>query len=206
MNFFYKIRWSEKSILALEPKFHEDWCKNGYTTRKKPQKWTLKNDFSEKSQRILKFWKKFLKTHIKRANLAETDISGHEIYPKGPSRAMCFSRVGPSLTCKRYQVTTAYLSTDGVRKRTATAGRGRTSSNLSRWTTVWLAWTMTWWTLWTWWLWTWWMSLSCSQCVDEHVVFMDNGRTYCTLYIASLFRVPTWKRRAALASGKDSIN
>ena len=56
--------------------------------KKKPQKWTLKNDFSEKSPRILNFWKKFLKTYIKRANLAETDISGYEIYPKGPSWEM----------------------------------------------------------------------------------------------------------------------
>ena len=33
--------------------------------KKKPQKWTLKNDFSEKSPRILNFWKKFLNPHIK---------------------------------------------------------------------------------------------------------------------------------------------
>ena len=45
--------------------------------QEKTQKWTLKNDFSEKSPRILNFWEKFLKTHIKRANLAETDKSGH---------------------------------------------------------------------------------------------------------------------------------
>ena len=57
--------------------------------QEKTQKWTLKNDFSEKSPRILNFWKKFLKTYIKRANLAETDISGYEIYLTGPSRAMC---------------------------------------------------------------------------------------------------------------------
>ena len=36
-----------------------------------------KNDFSEKSPRILNFWNKFLKTHIKPAILAETDTSGH---------------------------------------------------------------------------------------------------------------------------------
>ena len=57
--------------------------------KKKPQVWTLKNFFSKKSPRILNFWKKFLKTYIKRANLAETDISGHEIYLTGPSRAVC---------------------------------------------------------------------------------------------------------------------
>ena len=34
---FHKIRWLVKSILALEPKFHEDWCKNGNATRKKPK-------------------------------------------------------------------------------------------------------------------------------------------------------------------------
>ena len=38
MIFFYKIRWLVKSILATEPKFHEDWCKNGHDTRKKPKK------------------------------------------------------------------------------------------------------------------------------------------------------------------------
>ena len=58
------------------------------TLQEKNPKMDPKNVFSEKSPRILNFWKKFLKTHIKRANLAETDISGHEIYPKGPSRAM----------------------------------------------------------------------------------------------------------------------
>ena len=62
--------------------------------QEKPQKWTLKNDFSEKSPRIFSFWKKFLKTHIKRANLAETDISGHEIYPKGPFERCVTLKVG----------------------------------------------------------------------------------------------------------------
>ena len=57
--------------------------------QEKTQKMDPKNVFSEKSPRILNFWKKFLKTHIKRANLAEIDISGHEIYPKGPSWAVC---------------------------------------------------------------------------------------------------------------------
>ena len=47
-----------------------------------PQEKTPKMDpkkrfFSEKSPRILNFWKKFLKTHIKPAILAETDISGN---------------------------------------------------------------------------------------------------------------------------------
>ena len=37
MNFSYKIRWSVKLILALEPKFHGDWCKNGHATRKTPK-------------------------------------------------------------------------------------------------------------------------------------------------------------------------
>ena len=35
----------------MEPKFHEDWCKNGHTRRRKsqkPQKWTLKNIFLSK--------------------------------------------------------------------------------------------------------------------------------------------------------------
>ena len=45
--------------------------------QEKTPKMDPKNDFSEKSPRILNFWKKFLKTYIKRANLAETDISGH---------------------------------------------------------------------------------------------------------------------------------
>ena len=34
---FYEIRWLVESTLALEPKFHEDWCKNGHATRKKPK-------------------------------------------------------------------------------------------------------------------------------------------------------------------------
>ena len=33
MKLFFLIR--RLVILALEPKFHEDWCKNGYATRKK---------------------------------------------------------------------------------------------------------------------------------------------------------------------------
>ena len=45
--------------------------------QEKTQKMDPKNVFSEKSPRILNFWKKFLKTHIKSAILAETDISGH---------------------------------------------------------------------------------------------------------------------------------
>ena len=52
-DFFYKIRWLIKSILALEPKFHEDWCKNGHETRQKSQKhqkWTLKTFFLKKAQ------------------------------------------------------------------------------------------------------------------------------------------------------------
>ena len=36
-DFFYKIRWLVNSILALEPKFHADWSKNGHATRKKPK-------------------------------------------------------------------------------------------------------------------------------------------------------------------------
>ena len=68
MIFFNKIRWSEKSILALEPKFYEDWCKNSHATRRKsqnPQKLTLKLFFSQKSPRILNFWNKFQNPHIK---------------------------------------------------------------------------------------------------------------------------------------------
>ena len=42
INSFYKIRWYEKFILALEPKFHGDGCKNGHVTRKKSQN-TLKS-------------------------------------------------------------------------------------------------------------------------------------------------------------------
>ena len=34
-DFFYKIKWLLKTILALEPKFHEDWSKNGHATRRK---------------------------------------------------------------------------------------------------------------------------------------------------------------------------
>ena len=34
-EFFFKIRWLVNSILALEPKFHADWSKNGHATRKK---------------------------------------------------------------------------------------------------------------------------------------------------------------------------
>ena len=78
----WKINFSQ--VAKISCRLVQKWPRY----KKKPQKWTLKNDFSEKSPRILNFWKKFLKTHIKRANLAETDISGHEIYPKGPSRAM----------------------------------------------------------------------------------------------------------------------
>ena len=48
MIFFYKIRWLVDSILALEPKFHADWSKNGHATRKNPkmdpkQRFFLKN-------------------------------------------------------------------------------------------------------------------------------------------------------------------
>ena len=60
------------------------------TLQEKTQKMDPKNVFSEKSPRIFSFWKKFLKTHIKRAILAETDISGHEIYLTGPSRAVWY--------------------------------------------------------------------------------------------------------------------
>ena len=52
-DFFYKIRWSYTSILALEPKFHEDWYKNGHAIRRnseEPQKWALKTFFSKKPQ------------------------------------------------------------------------------------------------------------------------------------------------------------
>ena len=34
---FLHIRLSEKSILALEPKFHGEWCKNGHATRRKSE-------------------------------------------------------------------------------------------------------------------------------------------------------------------------
>ena len=37
-EFFYKIRWLGNSILALEPKFHADWSKNGHAKRKKKNK------------------------------------------------------------------------------------------------------------------------------------------------------------------------
>ena len=47
------------------------------TLQEKNPKMDPKNVFSEKSLRILNFWKKFLKTHIKPAILAETDISVH---------------------------------------------------------------------------------------------------------------------------------
>ena len=47
------------------------------TLQEKNQKMDPKSVFSEKSPRILNFLKKFLKTHIKLAILAETDISGH---------------------------------------------------------------------------------------------------------------------------------
>ena len=61
--------------------------------QEKTPKMDPKNIFSEKSPRILNFWKKFLKTHIKRAILAKTDISGHEIYLTGPSRAMWLEQI-----------------------------------------------------------------------------------------------------------------
>ena len=44
---------------------------------KTPKMDPKKRFFSEKSPRIFSFWKKFLKTHIKQAILAETDILGH---------------------------------------------------------------------------------------------------------------------------------
>ena len=47
-EFFYKIRWLVKSILALKPQFHEDWCKNGHATRKKPKTGPSKNVFFSK--------------------------------------------------------------------------------------------------------------------------------------------------------------
>ena len=47
------------------------------TLQEKNPKMDPKNDFSEKSPRIFSFWKKFLKTYIKPAILAKTDISGH---------------------------------------------------------------------------------------------------------------------------------
>ena len=47
------------------------------TLQEKNPKMDPKNVFSEKSPRILNFWKKFLKTHIEPAILAETDISEH---------------------------------------------------------------------------------------------------------------------------------
>ena len=78
----WKINFSQ--VAKISCRLVQKWPRY----KKKPQKWTLKNDFSEKSPRILNFWKKFLKTYIKRANLAETDISGYEIYLTGPSRAM----------------------------------------------------------------------------------------------------------------------
>ena len=85
----WKINFSQ--VAKISCRLVQKWPRY----KKKPQKWTLKNDFSEKSPRILNFWKKFLKTHMKRANLAETDISGHEIYPKGPSWPMCIDMVPP---------------------------------------------------------------------------------------------------------------
>ena len=56
---FYKIRWSGKSILALEPKFHRDWCKNGHATREK-------SDSNLKSEQALGqlFYKNSLKSLV----------------------------------------------------------------------------------------------------------------------------------------------
>ena len=42
--------------------------------QEKNPKMDPKNDFSEKSPRILNFWNKFLKTHIKLVFLAGTNI------------------------------------------------------------------------------------------------------------------------------------
>ena len=53
--------------------------------QEKTPKMDPKKRFLGKIPQDFELLKKFLKTHIKRANLAETDISGHEIYPKGPS-------------------------------------------------------------------------------------------------------------------------
>ena len=55
--------------------------------KKKPQKWTLKTIFLKNPPGFWTFEKSSSK--LKRANLAETDMSGHEIYPKGPSWPMC---------------------------------------------------------------------------------------------------------------------
>ena len=47
-------------ILALGPKFHEDWFKNGNATRRKSQKakiWNLNNVFSQKGPGIMNFLK-----------------------------------------------------------------------------------------------------------------------------------------------------
>ena len=77
MIIFYKIRWLVKSTFALEPKFHEDWSKNGHATRKNPKMDPKKRFFSQKKPRILNFSNKFLNPHIKPVILAFANISGH---------------------------------------------------------------------------------------------------------------------------------
>ena len=46
-EFLYKISWLVNSILALEPKFHADWSKNGHATRKNPKMDPKKRFFSK---------------------------------------------------------------------------------------------------------------------------------------------------------------
>ena len=91
-DFFYEIRWSYSSILALEPKCHEDWYKNGHTTRQKsqnPQKWTLKNVFLSKIPQNLEFLKEVPESSHQTVFLAGTNILGHKFCPKMRSRALC---------------------------------------------------------------------------------------------------------------------
>ena len=58
-SFFYKTRSSKNWILALQPKFHEDWCKNGHATRQtlqNQQKLNLKHVFETSSWILTSNW------------------------------------------------------------------------------------------------------------------------------------------------------
>ena len=76
-EFFYKIRWPEKSILALEPKFHGDLCKNTHATKRKSEKKVFNPVFSQKWPSILNFGNKLLNPHIKLALSIYLNVLGH---------------------------------------------------------------------------------------------------------------------------------
>ena len=66
-----------KIILALEPKFHKDWCKISHPTRQKNPKMDPKNVFFSKIPQNLELLKPVPESPYQTVFLAGTNISGY---------------------------------------------------------------------------------------------------------------------------------